>query len=183
MIQIDVRAQIKEAQQFLKRVEKQAYRKATARALNDTVRTLRAEGAREIKKSHPALRIGDIKRAMVESKAHQYKLTASVKTTGRPLSLKLFNLKQLKRGTITAKIGRRQRPVMHRGRKGFIVAKYGNEAFVRRFPTGRQIRRFRGPSLPGVFRAQTSKFKRIAGERFPKAFYSRMQYEIERAKR
>jgi hypothetical protein len=72
---------------------------------------------------------------------------------------------------------------MYQGRKAFIVDKFGGEVFVRRFPNGRQIRRFRGPSMPGVFRAQGEKFKAIGQRRWAQAFTSRMQYEIELAKR
>ncbi len=183
MIKIDVRADIKQVQQFYLNLKERAIRRAAARAINDTLVTLRAQGARQIKSDHPAMRVGDIKANMVTYKATPDRLTGSVETKGRPLSALLFGANQTRRG-VTARFGKGKRElVIYHGRKGFTVARYGGEVFVRRDPKGRRLRRFRGPSMPGVFRAQTPFFMRLARERWAVTFASRLQYEIELAKR
>lgn len=183
MIQLDVRADISRVQRFYSNLKKSAVPKAAARAINDTLTTIRAEGARAIKRQHPALRISDIKSKMTMKRAYYRNLRGMVATQGRPLSLLLFGARENRRG-VTARIGPGGRRVtVYQGRKAFIVDRYGGEVFVRRYPKGRQMRKFRGPSMPGVFRAQGGYMQRIAEQRWRTTFNSRMRYEIERAKR
>ena len=180
---IDISTDFRQARRFLNDLGKRGLEKAAARAINDTLVTVRKEGAQAIKAAHPALKIGAIKREMVLKKASAWDLRGYVRVRGRPLSLKLFNARQVKRG-VTARIGRgRQSLVLYRGRKAFIVPGFDNEVFVRQDGQGRKIRKFRGPSMPGVFRAQGPRFRMIVKARFPVAFRSRIQYEIELAKR
>jgi len=204
VIRLDIRADIKEAQRYCSNLQKNAVRKAGARAINDVIITVRAEGAREIKKAHPALAIGAIKNAMLMRKANRLTLVGSVDTEGRPQTLLLFKpsggdrpVRFRKTRTagiynatraavarpLTAMIGTKRSVMQYKGRKAFRIAKYGNEIFVRRNGSGRQVRRLRGPSLPGVFRAQYARFQAIAQQRWAAAFRSRMQYEIELAKK
>lgn len=188
MIQIDVRTDIRQAERFYTNLRKHAVKMAAARAINDTLITLRAEGAREIKSEHPALKIGDIKARMTMKRAHKFNLRGMVATQGRPMSALLFRPtggRKTKRGTTPIKImfGRNRGVVDVAGRKGFRIARFGDEVFVRRFAKGRQVRRFRGPSMPGVFRAKGSFMKRLAEQRWQTTFNSRMRYEIELAKR
>lgn len=183
MIKFDVKADVREAQSFLRNLKGRAIPRAAARAINDVLITLRAEGAREIKADHPAMKIGDIKKNVAMYRATPTKLDGSLETIGRPLSLLLFGATQGKRG-VSARIGKaRKQLVLYHGRRGFTVAKYGGEVFVRRAAKGRALRRFRGPSMPGVFRAQSPFFLRRAAERWAQTFPSRLQYEIELAKK
>lgn len=181
-IKVDVRADVSQIRAMYAHLGKGVDR-AAARALNDTVRTLRAEGARAIKRHHRAMKIGQIKREMKIERANPKRLSASVDVTGKPTSLTLFQARQLKRGGVKATIGNTRSLITFKGRKAFIVPKYGNEVFARRFATGRQMRRLRGPSLPGVFRAREKEFTAIAQDRFPKAFRSRIQFEIAKAEK
>lgn len=201
MIRLDVRADIRQAQRYYSNLRRNAVPKAGARAINDVLITVRAEGAREIKRQHTAMRIGDIKDAMKIDRAFWNKLYGSVSTTGTPLSLLSFSVaggevsrrKIGPRGQVAFSLKRRFRPItavigtkravmqLH-GRKAFRVPGT-NEIFVRRNAKGRQFRRLRGPSLPGVFRAQYGRFEALAKKRWPAAFRSRMAYEIELAKR
>lgn len=189
MIKLDIRADIRQAQRYLTNLRKDAVQAAAARAINDTIITVRAEGAREIKDEHPALRIGDIKNAMTMKRAHKYNLRGLVATQGKPLSALLFRPtggRVRKRGgktPVSVMLGKSRGVVMVNGRKGFRIARYGDEVFVRRFGKGRQVRRFRGPSMPGVFRAQSARFVVIAQQRWATAFRNRLKFEIERAKR
>lgn len=191
-LDIKIEADVKQARRFYRELSDKAIAAATARAINDTLKTLRAEGAREIRKEHPALRIKDIKANMIQKKASRWKLFGRVSTQGRALALSLNKGKDRdagtwpanapKRGGVTAKFGKgRQRPVTYHGRKAFVVKSYGAQIFVRRFGEGRRIRRFRAPSLPGVFRARRAFFNQLIAEKWPRSFQSRMRYEIERA--
>lgn len=199
MIKLDIRADVRQVQRLYSNLKKSAVRKAAARAINDVIITVRAEGAREIKKAHPALKIGDIKNAMFMRKANRLTLVGSVDTKGKPQTLLLFSPSapfvfrktgragiynaQRSARPITARIGTKRSVMQYHGRKAFRILAFGNEIFVRRNGKGRQVRRLRGPSLPGVFRAQYARFQTIASQKWAAAFRSRMTYEIELAKR
>lgn len=185
---VSIQADIREVTRYMRNLKGNAIPRAASRAINDALVTVRAEGAREIKKSHPALKIGDIKSHMVVYKATPKRLSGSVETTGKALSLTLYSVgggRVTKRGTsaLTAMMGTQRKPVVYQGRKAFRIPAYNNEVFVRKGAKGRGVRRFRGPSLPGVFRAQSERFKQIALARWAVTFPSRLQYEIELAKR
>ena len=200
MIQLDIRTDIREAQRFYSNLRKSAVRKAAARAINDVLVTLRADGARKIKQQHPALAIGAIKNAMFMRKANRLTLKGMVETEGKPQTLLLFkpsggvghrrttgvrgqvSLIRTNR-PLTAMVGTKRSVMEYKGRKAFRILGFNNEIFVRRHAKGRQVRRLRGPSLPGVFRAQYGYFQALAKQRWATAFRSRMAYEIELAKR
>lgn len=188
MITVDIKADVKRVEKFFSNLGKNAVKRAASRAINDALITVRADGAREIKKVHSALTIGAIKGNMVIYRATPGNLQGKVETKGRPLSLKLFKPlggKTNRRGyraPVTAIMGTTRAVVSYHGRKGFRVAAFGDEIFVRTNATGKRIRRYRGPSLPGVFRAQATKFKQIAMKRWAIRFPAQMRFEIERAK-
>jgi len=156
--------------------------RAAARALNDTITTVRAVGAREIKKNHRALRIGDIKRSMKLGRATRNLLSARTTTSGKAQPLSRFRPRLFKVGT-KATIGNERVLLGKAGRRVFIIPRYGNEYFIRKSDSGRRVRRFRGPSLPGVFRAQLDRFRAIARDRWAVTFPNRMRFEIEKAQR
>lgn len=203
MITIDVRADIRQAQRFLTNLRKNAVPMAAARAINDTLITVRAEGARMIKAEHPALKIGDIKERMTMKRAFKFNLRGMVATQGYPLSALLFrptgggraftfrrtgtagiyNAQAARSRPVSIMFGKKRGVVSVDGRKGFRIGKFGNEVFVRKLGKGRQVRRFRGPSMPGVFRAQGLSMQRLAQQKWSRAFASRLQYEIQLAKR
>lgn len=189
MIKLDIRTDVREAERFYSNLRKNAVKQAAARAINDTLITLRAEGARMIKQDHPALKIGTIKENMTLKRAHKFNLRGMVATQGRPLSMLLFRVtggERNARGRIPpakAVIGKQRTTLEYHGRKAFRIKAFGNEVFVRRQGKGRQVRRLRGPSMPGVFRAKGEFMKSLAETRWRKTFASRMQYEIEQAKR
>lgn len=202
MISLDIRADVRQAERFLRNLKRIAVKRAASRAINDAAITVRAEGARAIKREHPALKIGDIKNNIARYRATPQNLRAELKVKGRPLSATLFALRGGQQRTrrsvgvrgqvsltrmgrarpMTAMFGTRRELVQYHGRKGFRVLRYGNEVFVRSNATGRKLRRFRGPSLPGVFRSRSEEFKAIAAERWKVAFPNRLKFEIEQAK-
>jgi len=180
-VRINVRADISEARRLFFELGPGVDR-AASRALNDTITTVRAEGARSIKAKHKALKIGDLKREMRLQKATRNSLTAAARTTGRPLPLDRFRPTWLKAG-VKATIGTKRSLMGTAGRRVFRIPAYGNDYFIRRNPTGRSVRRFRGPSLPAVFRAKTEEFERIARRRWRVVFPNRLRFEIEKAQR
>lgn len=180
-VRIDISADLKQVRKLLKELGPGVDR-AAARALNDTITTVRAQGAREIKRKHKALKIGDIKREMKLGRATRQLLSASASTKGRPLSLSLFKPSSKKRSGVTAVIGTKRALIGSPGRRAFVILAFGNEYFVRKSVKGRRVKRIRGPSLPGVFRASTEKFTRIAKDKWAIAFPSRLRFEIEKAK-
>lgn len=203
MIKLDIRSDVRQAERFYSNLRRDGVKSAAARAINDTLITLRAEGARMIKADHPALSIGAIKNAITMKRAHKFNLRGLVATQGRPQTLLLFNVRggnrrisfrktgaagiynatRTARATpVTAQIGKSRSAMQLHGRKAFRVPAFGNEVFVRRSGKGRQIRRLRGPSLPGVFRAKGSPMVDLARQRWRTTFASRMQYEIALAK-
>lgn len=187
MITLDIKADVRQAERFLTNLKKGAVRRAAARAINDCIITVRADGARQIKRMHPALKIGDIKSNMLYDRATPADLRGTIDTKGRPLSLKFFRPsggRRTKRGTtpVTAIIGQKRAVMQYKGRKAFRIASFNDEIFVRKDAKGRRLRKLRGPSLPGVFRAQGEYFTQVARKRWAVTFPNRLTYEIEKAK-
>ena len=182
MILVDVEVDVKEVRRLWSELGKGVDR-AAARALNDTMTTVISQGARSIKSRHSALKIGDIKRRMVRFRAHANRLTTVVSVTGKPLSLSLFRPSDKRKAGVTAVIGTRRVLMGVAGRRAFRIPAYGNEYFVRRNVKGRAVKRVRGPSLPGAFRAASKDFERIAIDRWNVAFPSRVRFEIDKAQR
>lgn len=179
-ITFDVRGDFREVKRMFKELGP-AIDRAASRALNDTITTVRAQGAREIKLRHKALKIGDIKREMKMGRANPRNLSASTSTSGKPLSLSRFSPSSKKRTGVTAVIGNRRVLMGGPGRRAFVIPAYGNEYFVRRSAKGRGVKKIRGPSLPGIFRASSDKFKRIAKDRWNTAFPNRLRFELDKA--
>lgn len=179
-VSIDIRTDLRQVRRLFKELGPGVNR-AAARALNDTITTVKAKGAREIKKKHSALVIGAIKKEMAVGRANPRKLTSSVATEGKPLPLELFKPSSKKRAGVTAVIGTNRVLMGSTGRRAFVIPAYGNGYFVRKSDSGRGVKRIRGPSLPGVFRGSTDRFKRIAQERWDIALPNRLKYEIAKA--
>lgn len=178
-VRISVEADLVEVRRYFRELGPGVDR-AAARALNDTITTVRAKGARAIKARHKALKIGDIKREMNVSRARPGHLTAAVSVHGRPLPLRFFRAKQLKSGT-KATIGQNRILLGIAGRRVFQIASKGGDFFIRRKGGGRRIRRYRGPSLPGAFRAQEGEFREIAIDRWRVTFPNRLRFELDKA--
>lgn len=179
---ISIRTEFRQAERFYRHLGKTAVPKAAARAINKTLQGLRTDGARAIRKAHPGgPKIGEIKQELKLYKANFRQLRGVIYVTGRPMSLLRFGATQLKSGA-SARFGRNRKGVIrYHGKPAFILASKGGEVFVPR--SGGGIRRFRGPSMPGMFRAQLPEFKRSVRERWPKEMERSMKFEIQRAAR
>jgi len=179
MISVSVQADLREARKMFRELGPGVDR-AASRALNDAMTTVIAKGAREMKKTLPGLNVSTIKSHIKRQRATFRRLSTDIWTSGFPLSGHLFKPAATRKG-ITVKLGKRRTLARVGSRKAFQVAKFGTKVFVRRSSTDRRIRLFRGPSLPGVFRARTAEFQRIARERWAVTFPSRLRFEIEKA--
>lgn len=135
MISVDVRADIRSAQVFLRALAgKQGVARATARALNRTGVTIRAEAAKHLKRKRD-LPISVIKGAIKLKRATTNHLEARVVVSGRPISMRHFTRLRLARSNgkvvgitgITARIepGTRARLLMRHGNKAFTNERLG----------------------------------------------------------
>lgn len=184
MIHIDVRADIRKAQIFLQALGENGTKRATARALNRTATTVRAEAARLIRKKR-ALRIGEIKKALSIKRATTGSLAATVTAKGRSISIRHF-AKYGPRG-VTVRIAE--------GGKRTLLTRYGNKAFVnpvwrpgvfvrttkKRLPIEAWTR---VPGIPTVFvqQAIVDAIKRVVAHVFPARIKHELEYEIAKAK-
>jgi len=179
-VKLDIKTDLKEAQRYLRELGPGVDR-AAARAINDVLTTLGMKGRQAMKKENRALKIGDIKANMKTTKANRLHLGGSIEVSGKPLSLLLFKPKQFKLGT-KAIMGNVNTLLGSEGRRVFHIPDFGGEYFIRKAAGGRSVRRFRGVSLPGAFRAREDEFMLIARTRWETTFPNRLTYEIEKAR-
>lgn len=122
------------AVQRLKRLERDIYEKAMARALNRTAASVRAEAARRIKREIGSkYKIGELKKSIAVIRANTTTLVAIVRPSGRKrIPLAAFNPRQTASG-VTVRLGNRTVSIPH--------------AFIRR-PRGwdREAVRIRAPA-------------------------------------
>lgn len=187
MIHIDVRADIRSAQVFLRELAgERGTARATSRSLNRTATTVRAEAARLMQKKR-ALRIGVIKNAMSIKRSTAVDLVAIVTTSGRPIPIRHFaNMGQ--RG-VTARVvpGSKRVLLRRRGNKAFTTPHLGGgtTVFVRQGSGRLPIVKWPAvPGLPTVFVQGhiVRALKAIVSSVFPRRFREEMNYEISKAK-
>lgn len=195
MIQVDVRADIKKVQIFLKATE-QGTKRATARALNRTATTVRAEAARMLQEKRN-LPISIIKRAMRIVRATVGRLTASVVVSGRPISMRNFSRLRFERmgGKITGISGISAKILKADRYK--LLQRHGNKAFTNpKIGGGLPIMYRRGksrlpisswapvPGLPTVLvqRKIADALRAVASAMFRERIKAELNYEINVAK-
>jgi hypothetical protein len=118
VIKVTAKADFRGAKLFVEAVDK-AGQRASARALNRTMTTVRAEAARLIQQKRD-LPIGEIKKSMQVQRATAHNLIAVLKVSGRPISMRHF-ANGGKRG-VTVRI--------EKGSKRTLLTRYGNKAFI-----------------------------------------------------
>lgn len=132
---------LRRLQRRLKSQYPKVYKPAMAAALNKTLTTVTAQGARNISKAM-GLKISDVKKDMQKFRATRNRLTAAIVSRGRPLSLVKFGAsKQLKRG-ISHKAWGKRRTI-----KGAFRAnvKGGEQIFIRKGKRSLPIKKLWGP--------------------------------------
>lgn len=196
MIELDVRVDIKKAQLFLRATE-QGAKRATARALNRTAVTVRAEAARMLQEKR-ALNIGTIKKAMRINRATTQRLEAAVVVSGKPISIRHFSRIRLARtnGKVTGVSGISARILQGAPLK--LLQRHGNKAFTSpKIGGGLAIVYRRGksrlpisawapvPGLPKVLVQSkiVAAIRKVVGDVFPKRMAEELNYEINVAKR
>lgn len=195
MIQIDVRADIKQAQIFLRATEKGAKR-ATARAINRTLTTVRAEAARLLQEKR-ALPIGQIKKQMRIKRATAQNPVGAVVVSGKPISIRHFSRLRFERmggkrtgiSGISAKI--------EKGSRAYLLKRHGNKAFTHpKIGGGLAIVYRRGKSrlpisawapVPGLPRVLVQSkivaaIRNVVAAVFPVRMKAELNYEINVAK-
>ena len=195
MIHIDVQADIKKAQLFLRATQKGVAR-ATARALNRTATTVRAEAARMIQEKR-ALNISVIKKAMRITRATTHRLEAAVVVSGKPISMRHFSHIRLARtkGKVTGVTGISARIL--KGDRLKLLTRHGNKAFTNPSIGGGLAIVYRKgkrrlpisawapvPGLPTVLVQSkiVDAIRKVVAVVFPERMKAEMNYEINVAK-
>jgi hypothetical protein len=187
LIHIDVRADIRQAQIFLRELAgEKGTARATSRALNRTATTVRADAARLMQKKR-ALRIGVIKQSLSIHRATVFNLEARVTTSGKAIPIRHFS-NVGKRG-VTARVepGTKRVLLRRHGNKAFTTPYLGGgvTVFVRRGRSRLPIAKWSPvPGLPTVFVQShiTRALKAVVASVFPRRFKEEMNYEINKAK-
>lgn len=189
MIGIDVKADVKKVQVYLRSLSNQGTKRATSRALNKTGVTVRAEAARRIQQKRN-LRIGEIKKQMRLERATVTKLLATVTVSGRPISMRHFvkasGKPHMQRAKAKILRGSKLTQLQANGNKAFVNAKWRPGVFVRKTRKRLPIRIWPPvPGLPTVLVQDqiVQALKQLASETFQKRFREEMNYEISKAKR
>lgn len=185
MIGLDVKADVKKVQLFLRSLSSQGTKRATSRALNKTGVTVRAEAARRIQQKRN-LRIGEIKKQMRLERATVNKLLTTVTVSGRPISIRHFATAGKRGVTVKIERGGKRTRLQRNGNKAFINAAWRPGVFVRK--SKRRLPIVAWPPVPGlptvlVQDQIVQALKQLASETFQKRFREEMNYEIQKAKR
>lgn len=195
MIKLDIRADIKKAQLFLRATE-QGTKRATARALNRTMTTVRAEAARKLQEERN-LTIGEIKKQMRVDRATVSRLVAMLTVSGKPITMRHFSRLRFDRangkvvgvGGISAKIRKADRYKLLRrhGNKAFTNPKIGGGLAIVYRKTKKRLPISAWAPVPGLPRVlvQTKiaeALKDVAVTTFRKRIAEELNYEINVAK-
>jgi hypothetical protein len=183
MIKIDVRADIKKVQMFLRATE-QGAKRATARALNKTATTVRNTAAGLLQEKRN-LRIGEIKKQMRIERANVRKLAATVTVSGRPISIRHFASAGKRGVTVRVEKGGKRTRLARYGNRAFVNAAWRPGVFVRK--TRKRLPIEAWPPVPGLPKVLVQErivdaLKAEVARTFPKRFKEEMNYEINVAK-
>lgn len=175
-------------------LNKNGVKPAVARALNKTVVTGRAEGARAIQAAGYNMKAGDIKRALrADQRATRANLNAQITASGQPIPLIQFAARPTGSGvSVNVKNGRKIIPhvfiaVMpgsgHRG----VFERVGNAhkrvtKAGKRYTSGLPIKELYGPSIKAAFgSAQViQQVSTVMRERFPVVLVQELKFEALR---
>lgn len=186
MIQIDVRADIRKAQIFLRHMgTDQGTKRATARALNRTAVTVRAEAARMLQEKR-ALSIAEIKRALSLTRATSRSLVAAVTASGRPISIRHFASAGSRGVTVRIEKGAKRTRLTRYGNKAFINAPWRPGVFVRKGKKRLPIVAWPPvPGLPSVLVQDkiVKAIKAVVAAVFPRRIQEELNYELNVARR
>lgn len=182
-VAFNVRADVKEVRRYLSSLGPGVNR-AAARAINKTARPVIAEAAREIKKKRN-LRIGLIKKAMQLIRARANSLVATITPSGRPIAMRHFGARTTRQG-VSVKVAERRVRLRRFGNKSFIIAKFGNNVFVRKGKARLPIVEWpRVPGIPHVFNQAKvlDAMTQAANRAWPKRFREELNFEFRKLSR
>lgn len=184
--EIDISHNIKEVQKELNKIQKTVVKRATARALNKTGITVRAEAARRVSKA-TGIKIGRVKSQLTISKANQGRLICILKPNKRQANLIEF---------VTPG---KQRPGAFRKKAGVTAKAWGKSktypgTFIGRGKSSgktlvfkRDSRKSRsglsgvyGPSVIGQFMREIEGLNSFAIKRFKTVFDQQMKFELSK---
>lgn len=155
---------------LLREIQRQTkgYRRASVRALNKTATQGRNTSSRTIRKTLN-VKAGDVKRLLRIERANTSSMTSAVQATYKKIPLIRFNnVRQLKRGGVSAKIRKDQAPL--RLRSAFIATMpSGHRGVFYRRGAKRimQSGRYKGRMRQPIYQAHGPTVQEIFGERLP----------------
>ncbi len=138
-VKVDFKA-LKRLERKLRSQYPKVYEPAMSSALNKTLTTIRAEGARMIKSEMGAIRVSQIKRDMKKMNARRYRLRAILEARGSPLYLKEFSPSLRKKG-ISHRAWNKRRLI-----KGAFKAT-GDHVYIRQTKKRLPIKKLWGPGI------------------------------------
>lgn len=195
MIEIDVRVDVRKAQVFL-RATQQGARLATARAINRTLTSVRAEAARMLQEKRN-LPISQIKKQMRVVRATAQKPEGAVVVSGKPISIRHFSRLRMERmggkttgiSGISAKILKAGRATLLRrhGNKAFTNPKIGGGLAIVYRTTKKRLPISAWAPVPGLPKVLVQNqivaaLRKVVATMFPERMKAELNYEINVAK-
>lgn len=195
MIRLDVRADVKQVQLFLVATQ-QGVKRATARALNRTMVTVKADAARRLQEERN-LTIGEIKKQMRTDNATVGRLFAKLTVSGKPISIRHFSRLRFDRANgkvigvsgISAKIRKvdRYKLLRRHGNKAFTNPKIGGGLAIVYRTTKKRLPISAWAPVPGLPRVLVQAkiaeaLKDVASTTFKKRIAEELNYIVNVAK-
>lgn len=185
MIRIDIRPELADVERMLREMSPTA-RRATSRAINRTLTTVRAEAARQVREQRN-LPIREIRRQMRIDRATPAALSGSIVVTGRPIPIRHF-ARSSSRG-VSAKVTRKGRAVLLRreGRKAFRNPAVGGGLPVLYRVSSKRLPIRAWPPVPGIPRVLVqdrivAALRALAHTTFRSRIASELRFELSRVR-
>lgn len=165
MIDIDIRAEFKQAERALRGAEKEL-NTATSRAINDTLKQARTHASRTLQEDLNLKNQRAIKKGLVMRRAGKYRLQGMLLGGGSPVPASHFKgSRATKRQGVKFNYWGNHRHIQ----RGF---KYNGTFFMRRGKKRHPITKIFGPSIPTAMarRAIKSSLVKLANKKLPERF-------------
>ena len=180
MIDLEVEIDTHNVSLFLKGVRADAMVKASARALNKVIVSVRQEAIQHVHRVR-RMKKGTIRKSMLIVRATRRHLEARIKASNRPVSLKEYSAKvggsKAHKRVIINVTGKRQ--VLEHA---FILPSKGGHVFERTSGKALPIKKLLGPSIGSalVRSAVRQAINQVIKVKWPAVFAREMQFEIDK---
>ena len=180
MIDIEVKVDTHTVTLFLKGVRAETISKASARALNKVIVSVRQEAVQHVHRVR-RMKKGAIKKSMVIVRATRRILEARINASNRPVSLKEYSAK------VAGKKGHKRVIVNVTGQRkvlehAFILPNKGGHVFERISDKALPIKKLFGPSIGSALIKSSVRLaiNQVIKKKWPVVFAREMQFEINK---